>query len=387
MRPGEKIKIRVLIVSRQAPKPGHGSGNHMEDFIRGLTAQACEVHYLALCPAEQADFSPSAITAAYFLEAGEGAGRDFDADAQDWESRAVDRVCRQITPSVVIADYSWMGGIYDGAYFQENPQVRKTTFVHDLRVRIMPCFVKMGLLKIEDNTWTDEREGKLLAKADALLTLNEEDRRMAASLAPQARVLRMGMSVAPRPTDPAAAVPGRCLYVASEANENLFALMWLLKYAWPRVVAAHPSASLVICGSVGDRLQTLPKLDRDWLGSVDDLNVWIEGRKDDLEPYYASAQIALVPHWMMGGIKIKHVEAIAHGLAVVSTPAGVDGLPETVNRSALVAEMPEEFADHVIRLIGDKQALEAMRRNSRALALRLNPESVYREVADYLREL
>ena len=285
---------------------------------------------------------------------------------------------------MVIADYSWMGSIYDSAYFQENPRVRKIIFVHDLRVRILPCFVQMGLLRSEANTWTDEREGKLLARADALLTLNNEDRQKAASLAPQARVLKMGMSVSPRQMDPTAAVPGRCLYVASEANENLFALMWLLKYAWPRVVAAHPSASLVVCGGVGEQLQGVLKSGDDWLGSVDHLNVWIEGRKDDLEPYYASAQIALIPHWMRGGIKIKHVEAIAHGLAVVSTPAGVDGLPEAVNRSALVAEMPEEFADHVIRLIGDEKALAAMRRNSRELALRLTPEAVYREVADYL---
>ena len=89
---------------------------------------------------------------------------------------------------------------------------------------------------------------------------------------------------------------------------------------------------------------------------------------------------------MMGGIKIKHIEAIAHGLAVVCTPSGADGLPEAIGHSALVAEMPEEFADHVIRLLGDEEALQAMRRNSRDLALRLNPEAVYREVADYLRE-
>ena len=47
-----------------------------------------------------------------------------------------------------------MGAIYDDAYFSENPSVKRVIFVHDLRVRIMPSFIKMGLLKNEQNLWT-----------------------------------------------------------------------------------------------------------------------------------------------------------------------------------------------------------------------------------------
>ena len=286
MRPTPPAGTRVLIISRSAPRPYHGSTMHMEDFIQGLKMQRCEVHYLALCPASQGDLARSSVDFAYFPEAQDCVLLEFDAPVQDWESRTVDRICRQVGPAVVIADYSWLGAFFDGPYFGENPSARKLIFVHDLRVRITASYVRMGIMKSEDNPWNEAREGSLLARADALLTLNEEDQRLAAALAPQARVLRMGMSVSPREVDPAATVPGRCLYVAANANENLFAAMWLLRYAWPRVAEAHPSASLVICGSIGDGLKRLADEGHEWLAGLDRLNVWIEGRKDDLHPDY-----------------------------------------------------------------------------------------------------
>jgi glycosyltransferase involved in cell wall biosynthesis len=358
----------------------------MEDLIRCLKSHACDVAYLALCPPNGADLSRSSVDTAFFLEAGEFTPVAFDEVAQDGERRAVHKICLKVMPQIVIADYSWMGALFDDVYFKENPSVRKAIFVHDLRVRIVPSYVKMGLMKSEENLWTEEREGKLLARADVLLTLNEEDKRAARSMAPGARTLRMGMSVSPQYVDPSSAVPGRCIYVASGANENLFAVIWLLQHVWPRVLAADRSASLIICGSICDQIKMLINSGQGGLGNLDDLNVGLEGRKDDLRPYYASAQIALVPHWMMGGIKIKHIEAIAHGLAVVCTPAGADGLPEAVGYSALVAEMPAEFANHIIRLMRVGSALEGMRRNSRNLSLKMTPDSVYKEVTDYIRE-
>jgi glycosyl transferase family 1 len=383
----DKIRTRILIVSRSEPNPYHGATRHMEDLICGLKKDHCEVHYLALCASKSANLDDSSVDTAYFLEAGEYSPGAFDAPVQEAESRAVCQVCRKVVPAVVIADYSWMGGIYDQDYFRENPSVKKIIFVHDLRIRIMPSYVLMGLLRSEDNPWTKEKEGKLLAHADVLLTLNDEDKRMASTIAPQARVLKMGMSVSPQPTAPSATIPGRCIYVASDLHENLFAVMWLLKYVWPLVVKANKSASLAICGSICDQLRAIGDSGNAWLGSLENLNVILEGRKDDLRPCYAAAEIALVPHWMMGGIKIKHIEALANGLAVVCTPAGADGLPEAVNHSALVAEMPPEFADHIIRLTRNRGALERMRRNSRELALRLTPASVYKEVTEYLRAM
>jgi glycosyltransferase involved in cell wall biosynthesis len=381
-----KVKTRVLIVSRLVPDPTNGSAIHTEDLIRYLRQSRCEVHYLALSPVDPDCLARSSADTVYFPERTGYVPTEFDAAAGEWEGRAMEKACRQAMPSVVIADYSWMGALFDGAYFKENPSVKRIVFVHDLRVRILPSLVKMGLIRPEQNRWTPDREGRLLAKAEVLLTLNDEDRQAAQAMAPQARILKIGLSASPHYVDPAAVVPGRCIYVASAAPENLFAAMWLLKYVWPRVLAAHPAASLSICGTVCDLLKQVIGSDNAWLGSVGNLNVVLEGRRDDLDACYAAAPIALVPHWMMGGLKIKHVEAIARGLAVVCTPAGADGLPQAVGYSALAAEMPAEFADHLINLMKDPDLLARTRENSRNLGLKMTPAAAYQEVGDYLRE-
>lgn len=386
MEPTEPVPHRILIVSRTAPRPYHGSSLHMEDFVRALQLGGAEVHYLTLAVARGADLTGSSVDRAYFAEPPRAVALPFDSPPQNWESAAAECACREVRPAIVIADYSWLGPIFDCPYFLEQAAVRRLIFVHDLRVRIMPSYVRMGIVRPEQNPWDDAREAAYLARAEILLTLNEQDQQKARELAPAAQVLRMGMSVSPVPAQDGAPISGRCVYVASAQNENLFAAMWLLKYAWPLVAAAHPSASLVICGGVGDLLKPLAAEGHEWLAGLEQLNVWLEGRVEDLAPYYASAQIALVPHWMDGGIKIKHIEALAHGLAVVCTPAGADGLTAALGRSAFAAEAPEEFAAHVTRLLGDPAALAAAREHARALAQSLTPETAYREVIDFLSE-
>lgn len=381
-----KVLQRFLIVSRSPHHPFLGSTQHMEDFVQFLRSSGCEVHYLCLCPPTRAEPGASAIHTFYFAEASETVAGPFDAPVHEQERRLVERVCRRIAPSVVIADYSWMNDIFESAYFKENRSVKKVSFVHDLRVRIMPSYVTMGLIKPEQNPWTNTMEGTLLAKADLLLTLNEDDKRLAQELAPCARVLRMGMSVSPQFVDLTKAIPGRCIYVASNLQENLFAVMWLLRFAWPKVVAAVPTASLEICGGIGDMLAQLSHTDPTFVGNLSKLNVLVRGRVESLTEHYAAAQIAMVPHWMAGGIKIKHLEALAHALAVVCTTVGADGLPEAIDKSSFTAEMPDPFAEHTIRLLKRPAALQEARSHARDLSLKLKPEHVYRELATWLHD-
>ena len=110
--------------------------------------------------------------------------------------------------------------------------------------------------------------------------------------------------------------------------------------------------------------------------------------RDDLGACYAQAQIAVIPHWMKGGLKIKHIEAIAHGLAVVCTPAGAGrgACRKPSARRLSRAEMPAEFADHLIKLMQDPDLLARTQENSRNLGLRMTPAAAYREVGNYLRE-
>src|SRR5580698_9863398 len=243
---------KILIVSRLNPEPSCGSAIHTEDMVCYLRGEGHRVHYLFLGPPGDYDWSRTSVDALYFQQ---GAGRGvtiFDAEVEEWEKAYVAETCERVCPDVVMADYSWMGGIFDAPYFQNNPHIRKMTFVHDLRVRILPCYVMMGIIKAEKNRWTDEVEGAVLSKADALILLNREDQAKAAAISCNATTLRVGISAPRVEVPPTARVPARCIYVASNLQENVIALKWLLRFVWPRVVAAHGEASLSVCGTIGE---------------------------------------------------------------------------------------------------------------------------------------
>ena len=308
---------KILIVSRLNPEPNCGSSIHTEDMVCYLKGEGHRVHYLYLGPQGNYDWARTSVDALYFQQGhGKGAS-EFDGRVEDWEKAYVAETCAKILPDVVMADYSWMGEIFDDPYFGNNPALRKMIFVHDLRVRILPCYVMMGIVKPELNRWTDEAEGAVLSKADALITLNREDQVKAAAISCNATTLRAGIS-APRVDAVATArVPARCIYVASNLQENVIALKWLLRFVWARVIAAHPEASLDVCGTIGENPSLHAKAGGFDAGELSRMNVRILGRVQDLGGHYASSEIALVPHFMKGGIKIKHMEAITHGLPVV----------------------------------------------------------------------
>jgi glycosyltransferase involved in cell wall biosynthesis len=82
--------------------------------------------------------------------------------------------------------------------------------------------------------------------------------------------------------------------------------------------------------------------------------------------FLQSVSMALMPYpeWCVGGgSRLKLLEACASGLAVVSTPAGLEGFeaPE----EALVGRTPQELADHLLNTLANSED-----RQRRGLALR-----------------
>ena len=77
------------------------------------------------------------------------------------------------------------------------------------------------------------------------------------------------------------------------------------------------------------------------------------GWVDDLSPYYARARVALTPLRFGAGVKGKIGEAWSHGVPVVMTEVGADGMQVVHGKTALVANEPESFAQAVLQLLND----------------------------------
>ncbi|WP_395168135.1 glycosyltransferase family 4 protein [Piscirickettsia salmonis] len=79
-------------------------------------------------------------------------------------------------------------------------------------------------------------------------------------------------------------------------------------------------------------------------------NVSVEGYVDDLASLFSSACAMIVPLQFGSGVKLKTLEALAHGLPVVSTSYGVEGIAINEYAGCVVEEDIQGFVEAMKRL-------------------------------------
>jgi glycosyltransferase involved in cell wall biosynthesis len=123
---------------------------------------------------------------------------------------------------------------------------------------------------------------------------------------------------------------------------NVDAVHFLVKSVFPEIRRAVPDARLVIVGRApGPEIRALH----------DGKTVVVAADVPSVTEYYASATIAVVPLRFGGGTRIKILEAWAHGVPVVSTTIGCEGIDGVHARHLMVADMPQDFAGRCVALL------------------------------------
>lgn len=143
---------------------------------------------------------------------------------------------------------------------------------------------------------------------------------------------------------------------------NRDAVLYFLEHAWPRIRAAVPEAVFYVVGQ-----DPPPELKR---RATPESGVVITGYVDDVRPYVAKAAVYVVPLRIGGGTRLKVVDALAQGKAIVSTTIGCEGIEVTPGENILIADEPRAFADQVIGLLRNPEERERLGRAARALAER-----------------
>jgi glycosyltransferase involved in cell wall biosynthesis len=85
-------------------------------------------------------------------------------------------------------------------------------------------------------------------------------------------------------------------------------------------------------------------------------------------PYLDRAAVVAVPVRSGGGMRLKVLEALAAGKAVVASPVAVEGLDLPGDSPLVVASGDDTFADEVLRLLRDPDARARLGRKARCWA-------------------
>jgi polysaccharide biosynthesis protein PslH len=192
----------------------------------------------------------------------------------------------------------------------------------------------------------ERMEGAVVSRFDRALVCSEVDAAAVTGRVPGARIavvpnaVRLPHDAPPR----SAGAVFTLLFVGSMGyGPNADAAVELCREILPRVrAAAAREVAVMIVGS-----RPPPSVAR--LAEIPDVRV--TGDVPDVTPYYARADVAVVPIRAGGGTRIKLLEAFARRVPVAATPTGVEGVDVVPGRHLLVADGPDALAAACLRLL------------------------------------
>jgi glycosyltransferase involved in cell wall biosynthesis len=268
----------------------------------------------------------------------------------------------------VIVEYIWL----HQATNKLNKDILRLLDTHDIQYKRVEEFASRGMkfpLQI-----TREEESLIFNQFHAVIAIQAVEAAAIKEMCPQLKVLTVGSSGSTLTVASSRPVEGRILYVGGYNGANVDGLRRFLNSVWPRIRAQNPSATLRICGYI-NRAFLRERFE----------NVSFLGHKECIEEEYAETALVINPAWIGTGLKIKSIEALAHGKALITTSKGIEGLPKGVEKCTLVTDDDEKFAAELNRLLTDKEARQSLAQSAVAFAdTFLNKRAVYEELFYFL---
>jgi sugar transferase (PEP-CTERM/EpsH1 system associated) len=218
-------------------------------------------------------------------------------------------------------------------------------------------------------TWRkmDAYEREICGRFTHCLTCSDADRRFLVERSPVNGVTVIPNGVDVPETQP---VPGgtvgdgtarpRLVFVGRmDYHANVDGIQWFVEQVLPQVRATSPDVLLQIVGG-----HPAPAVSR--LARTNEIEV--TGFVPDVTPFVENASVVVVPLRIGGGTRLKILEALAMGKAIVTTTLGVEGIAAKTGRDLLVADTAHEFAQQVSALLADAERRRTLGSAGYALA-------------------
>lgn len=263
-------------------------------------------------------------------------------------SAALDGICASRRPDLVFAYCSGMARFAMQAPLRDIPFVLDFVDVDSQKWRDLAPASRPPL------SWIYQREASTLGafearaarSAAASLVVNAREAGIARSLAPSANVQVIANGVELdrlRPTLAPAAEPRVVFCGVMNYSPNAEGMAWFVSHVWPLVRAQRPDATLAVVGpDPAPAFRALCEADP---------SITVAGRVPDVRDWLWGAAVGIAPLHVARGVQNKALEAIAAGLPIVITDAVAGGLPAEAAPASLVANTPQQFAQHVVDLL------------------------------------
>jgi len=190
-------------------------------------------------------------------------------------------------------------------------------------------------------------ERRVMESVDAVVALTDRDADALRRLAPGASIacIPLGLRVPDAPLSAEGRDPPSLLFIGSFVHPpNADAAERLVKRIFPiirrevgdavlRIIGADPPPALVASAGPG---------------------IDITGQVPDVTPFLDAAAVVLAPIRLGGGMRVKVMEALAAGKAVVASRRAVEGMALASDEQVVLADTDEEVAAAAIALLTDR---------------------------------
>lgn len=367
----------VVVTDRRLIPPKAGYAARIVNLLAGL--RAIGYRTVLIAPRHEGRLSPALPALVGTLRLRRMADRlvtvkapSFVCGAPNYDcapyGAALARVVRRTDPVAVIAAYCWMAPSLDAV---TNGAV-KVVDTHDL------MHVRGSLYgDVDTGAWvvcTREEEAAKLAHADVIMAIQPHEQREFKAMLPDRRVICVPHVAPPVARDRGSHEPRSVVaFVGSWNGGNQQGVEWFVRECWPEIRRRLPGAEFLIYGGVVSRVPACASVP----------GVRLIGRVNDLTSAYRDAAVVINPVHVGTGLKIKTVEALAFGRALVTTSCGAAGLEHGAGQAYILADDAARFAGAVADLLRSSPARTGLERAAVDFASQhFTPAAVLRELTE-----
>jgi glycosyltransferase involved in cell wall biosynthesis len=288
----------------------------------------------------------------------------------DWSQKCISILSE--TVSKLKTDIIWAGSTYAGKYLQvgESMNCKLVLTAHNIESDIFKQQIINGKKLDRIRRWLHWRdvvrlEGQVMKLANVVTTLSENDSNYIRKFKSKNDVFTIPNTLPQKFIDKYKKLDNsRSHYDVSFIGSmdwppNEDAACYLIHDVMPLVWKSNPNVNVYLIGKNPSK-RVLKLASR---------NIIVTGRVKSVDDYLAKTKVVVAPMRLGSGIKIKVLEAMAAGKAIVTTSMGAHGTGLQHGLHALVADQPSEIAQAILLLLKNEEIRSFLGESARNLLL------------------
>lgn len=151
-------------------------------------------------------------------------------------------------------------------------------------------------------------------------------------------------------------IPGSVYHLGSmDWRPNQEGVEWFLENVWPLVIQKNDTLKFFLAG------KNMPPRFNKYASP----NVEVAGEVPDAKAFFLPLEVMVVPLLSGGGMRVKIIEGMGAGKAIVSTTIGAEGIGCEHGKNIMLADSPQLMADTILQCLENKDYAMQIGRNAK----------------------